>query len=101
MRGVDKTRIDLVKVSDGSVLSSRTVRTIDEPQWDVVGGKAYGNKKVLHATSRGIISENVETGDTRPLDGTQKCVGSDDALDRLGGGILVVKTDRVLMIKHR
>jgi hypothetical protein len=100
-RGVDRVRIDIVKLSDGSIALSRIAKAADEPHWDSIGGKAYGGTIAMHPSPQGIVREDLATGQATTLGATQKFVSGDDSLDRFGDAVMVVKADRVVLIKHR
>lgn len=97
-RGVDRVRVDVVSVTDGTLLQSFLIEGLALGPWERIHGKAYANGLVMHPTDQGIVREKLADRSQNPLLFTQNHVKSLDDLDRLGGGIMVKKTDRVLVI---
>lgn len=64
-------------------------------------GQAYSNGVVLHPTDTGIVQEEVSTGKTKTFAETQGVAHEGDNLIRLGGSILVVKSDRIIELSAK
>ena len=97
--GVDRVRVDIISTVDGSILKTLLMVGSDIGPWERVRGKAFFSGLVMHATDQGIVREKLADRSRNSLLFTAPHVQSLDDLDRLGDGILVMKTDRVLLIK--
>ena len=97
-RGVDRVRVDVVSTTDGASLQASILEGQDIGPWERVHGKAYSNGLVMHPSDQGILRESLAGRSRQSLVFTENHVRSTNGLDRLGGGIMVVKDDRVLTI---
>lgn len=97
--GVDHIRFDVVG-TDGDVVRSRSFEVDDAPVYRNLHGKAFRDGNVLHPSQRGIVQE-FEDGSTNVLTDSSQFVTQEDSLYPYGGGLLVVKDDRVVQIKPK
>ena len=98
-RGVDRVRVDVVSTTDGAPLRSFILEGPTIGPWERMRGKAFFNGLVMHPTDQGVVRERIADGTQQSLAFTQTHVHSSDDLDRLGGGIMVARSDRVLHIQ--
>ncbi len=99
-RGADRVHVDVVSTADGAILWSLVFEGQEIGPWERVRGKAFSNGLVMHPTDQGILRENLADRTRQSLVFTQGHVLSPDDLDRIGEGIMVVRSDRVLTINR-
>ena len=98
-RGTNYIRIDLVNIKDGQVISSQKSKVSEVPLFDNIHGKAFTDSHILHATEDGIVMQDLNSGNTLVLPGTENYVSGGEQLMRSGNGVLVFTGDRVLYLK--
>ena len=99
--GVDRLRLETVSTEDGQVILSQVQDVLNVEHWDNVHGKAFARGIVMHATDGGVVKEDLATGQLTTLPGTDKYVTGDDSLDRIGGGVVVIKDGSVISIEPK
>lgn len=97
-RGADYVYLDRVEIPSGVVLSNEVLEISTHPHWDSIRGKAYVGNTVMHALDSGILKENLDTHQTQALPGSAQVASAEDSLLPYGGGVLVVKHNKVLFV---
>ncbi len=98
-RGTDRVRVDVVNTTDGTQMQTFVNEGSAIGPWERIHGKAYSNGLVMHPTDQGVAREKLADRSLQTLTFTSHHVQPMDDLDRLGGGIMVGKSDRALYIK--
>ena len=98
-RGAERVRVDVVSTTNGAMVRSFILEGPNIGPWERVSGKAFSNNLVMHPTDQGVVRENLADSSRQSLVFTQNHVRSPDDLDRLGGGIMVAGSDRVLHLQ--
>lgn len=113
-RGVEWVYLNVLRIKDGTVRSSKVLKVEDAKLYEIVHGKAFNDvsmkkakgahpevvRVVLHPTDRGIVQEVLDWEHEREFTATTKYVSPMDQVYDVGGGeLLVVKDDCVLSLK--
>jgi hypothetical protein len=100
-KGIDYIRVALLKSADGQVIDAYQEEISQKPFYANVGSKAYAHGILMHPTDDGVFEEEVTKRSGQVLQETSQFVQSDDRLDRYEGGLLVIKKDRLLLLKPK
>lgn len=96
--GVEYLRQELVD-TNGSVTFSNRQEATSHPY--PIHGQAYFSGFIFHPTDKGIVQEEITTGQTKILADTTNVVDGRDTLIRTENTVLIVKKDRVLEINKK
>ncbi len=100
-RGVDYVYIDVVSGKDGNVIHSHTGKVGEMERYENIHGKAFKTGIIMHPTNEGVVHEKVVDQATSVLTDSEQFVAGDDSLYAYGNDVLVVKDDRILLVKPK
>lgn len=93
-QGVTYLRTDLVTNEGAVTFSSSRERQETHPA-PYIHGQAYSTAKFLHATDKGVVQEQVDTGAVKEFAATKGHVAEGNTLYTYQGGLLVVQDSLV------
>lgn len=98
-KGKDFIWVDVIAIKTGEVIFSKHEDVTATSVWDDIHLKAFGGVFVMHSSEEGVVRENLKTGETTTLPGTENYVLSEDRLAQHDAGFMVIKESKVILLK--
>ncbi len=96
--GKERVRLDIVNAETGASELKEVVDPNQLTQWESIHGKAFAGGVVVHPTDDGIVREVLQGHAAQTVGNTKTVVSSDDEILPFEGGLIVVRSSKILLV---